>query len=47
VAIHTTGTPGGFFGLTAPLMTRQVRNNITADLHRLRDRLENGPPTEP
>ena len=46
VAIHTTGTPGGFFGLAAPLMTRQVRNSITADLRRLRDRLENltGPP---
>ena len=40
VAIHTTGTPGGFFGLAAPLMTRQVRSSITADLHRLRDRLE-------
>ena len=40
VAIHTTGTPGGFFGLAAPLMTRQVRGNITADLRRLRDRLE-------
>lgn len=43
VAIHTTGTPGGFFGLAAPLMTRQVRNSITADLHRLRDRLEARP----
>ena len=40
VAIHTTGTPGGFFGLAAPLITRQVRNSITADLHRLRDRLQ-------
>ena len=40
VAIHTTGTPGGFFGLAAPLMTRQVRGSITADLRRLRDRLE-------
>jgi len=28
------------FGLAAPLITRQVRNSITADLHRLRDRLE-------
>jgi hypothetical protein len=26
VAIQTTGTPGGFFGLAAPLMTRQVRS---------------------
>jgi len=26
--------------LAAPLMTRQVRNSITADLRRLRDRLE-------
>jgi len=26
--------------LAAPLMTRQVRSSITADLHRLRDRLE-------
>ena len=40
VAIHTTGVPGGFFGLAAPLMTRQVRSSITADLHRLRDCLE-------
>ena len=40
VAIHATGTPGGFFGLTAPLMTRRVRSSITADLRRLRDCLE-------
>ena len=40
VAIHATGTPGGFFGLAAPLMTRRVRSSITADLHRLRDCLE-------
>jgi len=40
VAIHTTGSPGGFFGLAAPLMTRRVFSSITADLHRLRDCLE-------
>ena len=40
VAIHTTGAPGGFFGLAAPLMTRRVLSSITADLHRLRDCLE-------
>jgi len=40
VAIHAAGAPGGFFGWATPLMTRQVRHSITADLHRLRDRLE-------
>jgi len=40
VAIHAAGTPGGFFGWVTPLMTRRVRHSITADLHRLRHRLE-------
>ena len=40
VAIHAAGAPGGFFGWATPLMTRQVRHSITADLHRLRHRLE-------
>ena len=40
VAIHATGSPGGFFGWATPIMARQVRRSITADLHRLRDQLE-------
>jgi hypothetical protein len=40
VAIHATGTPGGFFGWVTPLMNRRVRKQIAADLRRLRDRLE-------
>lgn len=40
VAIHATGTPGGFFGWAAPVMARQVRTSIAADLERLRACLE-------
>ena len=40
VAIHATGTPGRFFGWATPLMTRQVRKSIAADLDRLRRCLE-------
>src|SRR5690348_16302645 len=40
VAIHATGTPGAFFGWATPLMTRQVRKSITADLQRLRACIE-------
>jgi Polyketide cyclase / dehydrase and lipid transport len=40
VAIHAAGTPGRFFGWATPLMTRQVRKSITADLDRLRACLE-------
>jgi hypothetical protein len=40
VAIHAAGTPGRFFGWATPLMTRQVRRSITADLERLRACLE-------
>lgn len=40
VAIRASGSPGRFFGWATPLMTRQVRRSITADLERLRDRLE-------
>jgi hypothetical protein len=40
VAIHATGSPRGFFGIASPLMRGQVRRSITADLHRLRDCLE-------
>ncbi|HEX4705027.1 MAG TPA: SRPBCC family protein [Pseudonocardiaceae bacterium] len=40
VAIHATGTPGGFFGWATPLMARQVRKSIAADLDRLRGWLE-------
>lgn len=40
VAIHAAGSPGGFFGWATPIMARQVRRSITADLHRLRDQLE-------
>jgi polyketide cyclase/dehydrase/lipid transport protein len=40
VAIHAVGTPGRFFGWASPILTRQVRASIAADLRRLRDRLE-------
>jgi hypothetical protein len=40
VAIHAVGSPGRFFGWATPLMTRQVRRSITADLQRLRACLE-------
>lgn len=40
VAIHATGTPGRFFGWATPLMARQVRRSIAADLGRLRRCLE-------
>jgi hypothetical protein len=40
VAIRASGTPGGFFGWATPLMARQVRKSIAADLDRLRACLE-------
>ena len=40
VAIHASGSPGRFFGWAGPLMSRQVRSSIGADLERLRGRLE-------
>lgn len=40
VAIRAVGSPGRFFGWATPLMTRQVRRNIAADLERLRTCLE-------
>jgi Polyketide cyclase / dehydrase and lipid transport len=40
IAIHAVGTPGRFFGPITPLMARQVRKSITADLGRLRSCLE-------
>lgn len=40
VTIHATGSPGRFFGWATPLMVRQVRRSITADLERLRRCLE-------
>jgi hypothetical protein len=39
-AIHATGSPGRFFGWATPLMRRQVRKSIAADLRRLRGCLE-------
>lgn len=42
VSIHATGTPGRFFRWATPLMARQVRKSIAADLARLRDCLEIG-----
>jgi hypothetical protein len=42
VTVHATGTPGRFFGWAGPLLARQVRRNIAADLRRLRDCLEAG-----
>jgi len=38
--IRATGTPGRFFGWATPLMRRQVRRAIAADLDRLRRCLE-------
>jgi len=40
VAIRASGSPGGFFGWATPLMARQVRKSIAADLDRLRACLE-------
>jgi hypothetical protein len=40
VAIHASGSPGRFFGWATPLMSRMVRHNISGDLRRLRDCLE-------
>jgi hypothetical protein len=40
VSIHATGNPSRFFGWATPLMKRQVRRSIAADLDRLRARLE-------
>ena len=42
VAIHAVGSPGKFFGWATPLMRRQVRRSIAADLERLRSCLERG-----
>lgn len=42
VTIHATGNPGRFFGWTTPLLARQVRRNIAADLGRLKGCLEAG-----
>ncbi|MEP7055481.1 MAG: SRPBCC family protein [Actinomycetota bacterium] len=42
VAIHASGSPGRFFGWATGFMTRQVRRSISADLRRLRDRIESG-----
>ena len=40
VAIRAVGSPGRFFGWATPLMARQVRRSIAADLGRLRSCLE-------
>lgn len=40
VAIHATGTPGGFFRWASPMMASQVNKSITSDLARLRTCLE-------
>jgi hypothetical protein len=40
VAIRASGSPGRFFGWATPLMARQVRKSINADLERLRQCLE-------
>ncbi|MFI6099221.1 SRPBCC family protein [Lentzea sp. NPDC051213] len=40
VAIRASGSPGRFFGWATPLMARQVRKSITADLARLKDCIE-------
>ena len=40
VAIRASGSPGRFFGWATPLMARQVRKSITADLMRLKACLE-------
>jgi len=39
-AIRASGSPGRFFGWATPLMQRQVRRSIAADLERLRACLE-------
>jgi hypothetical protein len=41
-AIRATGSPGRFFGWATPLLRRQVRRSIGADLERLRACLEQG-----
>jgi hypothetical protein len=41
-AIHAAGAPGGFFGWASPVLARQVRRSIAADLDRLRRCLEGG-----
>jgi hypothetical protein len=40
VAIHASGSPGGFFRWATPVMSGQVRKSIAADLHRLKACLE-------
>ncbi len=40
VAIHAVGSPGRFFAWATPVMARQVRRSIAADLGRLRACLE-------
>ncbi|HEV2782722.1 MAG TPA: SRPBCC family protein [Actinophytocola sp.] len=40
VSIHATGSPGRYFRWATPVMARQVRNSIAADLRRLRACLE-------
>jgi hypothetical protein len=40
VAIRAAGSPGRFFGWATPIMARQVRRSIAADLGRLRAALE-------
>jgi hypothetical protein len=40
-AIRATGEPARFFGWATPLLRRQVRRSISADLERLRVVLEN------
>ncbi len=48
VAIHAVGSPARFFAWAMPLMARQVRRSIAADLERLRDSLEaDGRPARP
>jgi hypothetical protein len=42
VAIHAAGNPGRFFGWATPVLRRQVRRSISADLERLRACLETG-----
>lgn len=39
-AIRANGAPGRFFGWATPLLRLQVRRSISADLERLRARLE-------
>ena len=40
VAIHASGSPGRFFWWATPLMSRQGRRSISADLARLKTCLE-------